>query len=75
MYLDEEMDSGDIILKKEVTIGENETSGELSYSGQYKAYSHIAPYITPESKIVEVLVAQANGERIDSQVTSDAEKV
>jgi len=31
--------------------------------------------ITPESKIVEVLVAQANGERIDSQVASDAEKV
>ena len=29
MYLDEEMDSGDIILKKEVAIGENETSGEL----------------------------------------------
>lgn len=29
MYLDEEMDSGDIILKEEVTIGEDETSGEL----------------------------------------------
>ena len=29
MYLDEEMDAGDIILKKEVTIGEDETSGEL----------------------------------------------
>ncbi len=29
MYLDEEMDSGDIILQEEVTIGENETSGEL----------------------------------------------
>ena len=29
MYLDEEMDAGDIILKEEVTIGENETSGEL----------------------------------------------
>ena len=29
MYLDEEMDSGDIILKKEVTIGKDETSGEL----------------------------------------------
>lgn len=26
-------------------------SGELSYSGQYKAFSHIAPYITRESKI------------------------
>jgi len=29
MYLDEEMDAGDIILKEEVTIGEDETSGEL----------------------------------------------
>lgn len=29
MYLDEEMDSGDIILQEEVEIGENETSGEL----------------------------------------------
>ena len=29
MYLDEEMDAGDIILKEEVAINENETSGEL----------------------------------------------
>lgn len=29
MYLDEEMDSGDIILKEEVTIDKDETSGEL----------------------------------------------
>ncbi len=29
MYLDEEMDAGDIILKEEVEIDENETSGEL----------------------------------------------
>ena len=29
MYLDEEMDSGDIIIQEEVTIGKNETSGEL----------------------------------------------
>ncbi len=29
MYLNEEMDAGDIILREEVTIGENETSGEL----------------------------------------------
>lgn len=29
MYLDEEMDAGDIILKEEVKIYENETSGEL----------------------------------------------
>ena len=29
MYMDEGMDTGDIILKEEVEIGENETSGEL----------------------------------------------
>ena len=29
MYLDEEMDAGDIILQEEVVIGDNETSGEL----------------------------------------------
>ena len=29
MYMDEGMDTGDIILKKEVEIGENETTGEL----------------------------------------------
>lgn len=29
MYLDEEMDSGDIILKEEVTIDKDETAGEL----------------------------------------------
>lgn len=29
MYMDEGLDTGDMILKKEVTIGEDETSGEL----------------------------------------------
>ena len=29
MYMDEGMDTGDIILQEEVTIGENETTGEL----------------------------------------------
>lgn len=29
MYMDEGMDTGDMILKQEVTIGENETTGEL----------------------------------------------
>lgn len=31
--------------------------------------------IKADSKIVEVLVAQANGERLDSQVAADAEKL
>ena len=26
-------------------------TGELSYSGQYKAFSHIAPYVSEKSKI------------------------
>ena len=29
-------------------------TGELSYSGQYKAYSHIAPYINKNSKIYPI---------------------
>ena len=29
MYMDEGMDTGDMILKEEVTIGEDETTGEL----------------------------------------------
>ena len=29
MYMDEGMDTGDMILKQEVDIGENETTGEL----------------------------------------------
>ncbi len=32
---------------------------ELSYSGQYKAYSHIAPYITRESKLHYVSVDES----------------
>lgn len=31
--------------------------------------------IYKDSKIVDVLVAQANGERVDSQVSTDAEAV
>lgn len=34
-------------------------SGELRYSGQYKAFSHIAPYITPASKIYPISVSEA----------------
>ncbi len=29
-------------------------TGELTYSGQYKAFSHIAPFITPESEIYPI---------------------
>lgn len=32
-------------------ITRDSRTGELSYSGQYKVYSHIAPYVTPASKL------------------------
>ncbi len=32
-------------------VTKNSLSGELSYSGQYKAFKHFAPYITPKSRI------------------------
>ena len=32
-------------------ITRNSVTGELSYSGQYRAFQHIAKYITPQSKI------------------------
>ena len=32
-------------------VSRDTRTGELSYSGQYKAYSHIAPYINEKSKI------------------------
>jgi glucosylceramidase len=34
-------------------------SGELTYSGQYRAFSHIAPYITPTSLIYPISVSDA----------------
>ena len=34
-------------------------NGELSYSGQYKAFSHIAPYITPSSQIYPISTSDA----------------
>ena len=34
-------------------------SGELSYSGQYKAFSHIVPYITPCSYIYPISTSDA----------------
>jgi len=32
-------------------VTRNSQSGELSYSGQYKAFAHLAPYITENSEI------------------------
>lgn len=39
-------------------VTRNSQSGELDYSGQYKAFSHIAPYITKTSKIYPLYVGE-----------------
>jgi len=33
--------------------------GQISYSGQYKAFMHIAPYVTPDSKIYPLSIGTA----------------
>ena len=42
----------------------NSVSGELSYSGQYKAFSHISPYLTEKSRISPIMVTDITGEEI-----------
>ncbi|MBO5369660.1 MAG: hypothetical protein J6B23_03165 [Clostridia bacterium] len=39
-------------------VTRNTVDGELSYSGQYKAFSHIAPYINKNSKIYPISVSE-----------------
>lgn len=39
-------------------------TGELSYSGQYKAFCHIAPYINEKSRISSVVTSDVFGEEI-----------
>lgn len=36
-------------------VTRNRVSGELTYSGQYKAFRHFSPYINKESKIYNIL--------------------
>ena len=33
-------------------------NGEINYSGQYKAFSHLSPYILPESKIHPIIMEE-----------------
>ena len=40
-------------------ITRDSRNGELSYSGQYKAFSHIAPYITSNSQIYPISTSDA----------------
>lgn len=39
-------------------------TGELSYSGQYKAFAHISPYITSKSRISPIVATDVIGEEI-----------
>lgn len=39
-------------------------TGEIGYSGQYQAFSHIVPYITAKSKIYSVSVSDSFGQRV-----------
>ena len=41
-------------------ITKNSLNGELSYSGQYKAFRHISPYISQNSKVYPITVAKNN---------------
>ncbi len=43
-------------------VTRDSVSGIISYSGQYKAFSHIAPYLTPKSRITPVTVDETFGE-------------
>ena len=39
-------------------VTRNSESGDLSYSGQYRAFSHIAPFITKESEVYPISVGR-----------------
>jgi O-glycosyl hydrolase len=39
-------------------VTRNSESGDLSYSGQYRAFSHIAPYITKDSEVYPISVGR-----------------
>ncbi|MBQ8893739.1 MAG: hypothetical protein IJ043_04945 [Clostridia bacterium] len=43
-------------------ITRHSVTGELSYSGQYKAFCHIAPYITPDSVLQPLAVGETFGQ-------------
>lgn len=40
-------------------ITRDSRNGELTYSGQYKAFSHIAPYVAPDSQIYPIVTSDA----------------
>ena len=45
-------------------VTRDSASGELTYSGQYKAFSHISRYITAESKIHPLHLGESFNQRI-----------
>ena len=46
-------------------------TGELSYSGQYKAFSHISPYITPDCTLRYVTEDEAFGQYMSGYPRND----
>ena len=56
-------------------VNRNRVSGEIEYSGQYRAFLHMAPFLSPESKIYPVYQSPYCGEfmfgypRINREVT------
>lgn len=52
-------------------VTRNSATGELSYSGQYKALSQYSPYITPASKIRSLSVGEEFGDVIADYPKSD----
>lgn len=52
-------------------ITRDSQSGELSFSGQYTAFSSISPYITPDSKIRALSVGEEFGDVIADYPKSD----
>jgi glucosylceramidase len=47
-------------------VTRNSLTGELTYSGQYKAFRHIAKYIKPHSKLHPVSVDETYGKEISA---------
>ena len=47
-------------------VTRSSTDGALSFSGQYKAFSHIVPYVRPDSKLYPITVSERFGDMVFS---------
>ena len=52
-------------------VTRNTRTGDLSYSGQYKAFSHIVPLVTPASKLYYVCSDESFGPRMAQYPVND----